>query len=795
MIRNYLTVAYRQLLKHKMFSLINLVGLAIGLAAALLIFQYVRFELSYDDFHTQGQRIYRVTHEAYATTTMTTAGLIQQTLPEVERATRIWPREGTIRFQTDGEVRAFEEKQIAYTDADFLRIFSFPLRFGEADSALARPYTVVITPTVAHKYFDRADESVLGQTLTVNNMFGQVDYRISGILEPLPPNSHLRFDLLFSFDRQESEALKSMGMNDWNTLYTYLLLAPSANASQVGEKLASLVRQHNPSDQPDFLSIQPLSTVYFSELAAATGPTGDRPTVYIFSSVAAVILLIAWINYVNLATARAVERAQEVGIRKAVGGQRSELVRQFLLEVVMFSLFSGVMALTLFQGTLPLFGRLLDKDLAALSLLYEPTFWMVFMGLLLGGALLSGLYPAFVLSSYLPITVLKGKIGHSSRGSRLRRSLVVAQFATSVSLMGGTFVVYQQLQYMRSKDLGLNLDHILYLEAPSQIGGVTQEEDQERLRSFRQELLRLSSVQKVAQSSFVPGNGYNYSTQAHRHPDHLKESSDYAVLYVDDQYLPLYEVTLRAGRFFSDDRREDNRLVINQTALHQLGFTNAEEAIGETFYMGYAEGPQQIIGVVDDFHNESLHEPYWPLIFRYDPAGSFSVKLTTGTDLQQVISQLQALYTTTFPGNPFTYFFLDTHFNTLYQADQRRGNLFAIFAGLAIFIACLGLFGLTIHQKTKEIGIRKILGASVYRILRLLYRDFAGLIIVANVLAWPIIFWTMREWLKNYAFSVELSVGSFAVPALIVTLVGLLTIGIQAARAVRMNPADALRDE
>ena len=798
MIRNYLTIAYRNLLKHKIFSFINIAGLAIGLTACLLIFQYVYFELSYDRFHTQKSRLFRVTHEEYATTTMTLAGQMQQALPEVVRATRVWPREGTIRVQLGEEKRAFQEKNIFYTDANFLRMFSFPLRFGQSGEALAPPYSVVLTLATAQKYFGRVDESVLGETLTVNNMFGQTDYQVRGILEPLPANSHLSFDLLFSFDRQESEALRSMGMSEWNALYTYALLSPEATASSAEEKLNALVRQHDSSDHPELLRLQPLSSVYFSDFAVDTGPIGDQQTVYIFASVAVFMLLIAWINYINLATARAVERSREVGIRKAVGGQRSELIWQFLWEVILFSLISGIAALTLFQATLPLFSQLLNKRLAALSILYEPTFWIFFLALLLAGALLSGIYPAFVLSSYQPISVLKGKLTHSSSGIILRKGLVIIQFAASVALIGSTFVVYQQLHYMREKDLGVDLNRMVYIEAPTQAGGEALEENGERLSSFKQTIRRLSSVQQVARSSFVPGNGYNYSTQAQRQPDRLAEAPDYAVLYVDAQYLPLYDVALLAGRYFSDGRTEGNNLIINQTALRQLGFTRAEEAVGNTIYMGYAEGPQRIIGVVEDYHNESLHAPYWPLIFRYDPAGNFSVKLASDSDVTAAVAQLEAVYNDLFPGNPFTYFFLDAHFDTLYRTDRQRGILFGIFASLAIFIACLGLFGLTVlttHQKTKEIGIRKVLGASVASILRLLYRDFAGLVVMANLLALPVILGGMREWLKNYAFAIELSASSFVVPVLIVTWVGLFTIGIQALKAAHANPVEALRNE
>jgi putative ABC transport system permease protein len=521
---------------------------------------------------------------------------------------------------------------------------------------------------------------------------------------------------------------------------------------------------------------------------------GDGNAVYLLLGIAFFIVVIAWVNYVNLATARAINRAKEVGIRKVVGSNREQLVKQFLFESALLNAMAVGLALVLVLVALPFFNRLSGQQMG-FSLLGSAAFWGSLAALYVVGTLLSGLYPAFVLSSFMPVTVLKGKLSTSRRGVTLRKGLVVFQFAASLFLLVGTFTVFRQIQYMRSQNLGIQIDQTLVVNSLI----VRDSTFLTQLDAFKDEMRRIPGVRKITVSTSIPGEaaGWNAGGIRLKGTDEA-QGKQYRVIGMDYDYLDAYGLKLLAGRKFSKVYGTDPQSVIfNKMAVQQLGFDKPEEAIGKEIEFW---GKQYtIIGVADNYHQQSLREAYEPLIFRLIPDASnyFSVKVETG-QLPATIAGLQKGWNTFFPGNPFEYFFLDDHFDAQYQADRRFGQVFGLFTGLAILVACLGLFGLasfTTVQRTKEIGVRKVLGASVRQILQLLYKDFALLVVLAFVFAVPVSWYATHRWLQTYAFRIEPEWWLYALPFGLVLLVALLTVSYQTLKAALANPVSSLRSE
>ncbi len=804
MFQHFFVAVFRNLRKNKVFTFINVTGLAIGLAASLLIIQYIRFELSFDQFHRNKRDLYRVgvENELRQTKTsllyFTVAPHLEEEIPQVDKATRLWSQKGTLSIQDEKGQRAFKEPFV-YADVNFFDMFDFPLRYGEPEQVLASPQSVVLSESAAEKLFGEVSQNLLGKSLTLYDLLGSRQYQITGIAEDFPSNSHIQQDIFFSFEVIESELAKNWSIDHWAAFSTYVQLQPLVSPEDISSSLVSLKENIYPNDDGNLL-LEPLTDTYLrSELGNALGGIGNAQLIQIFSLVAFFIMAIAWINYINLTTSRATERAKEVGIRKVVGSSRSHLVRQFLLEALLFNVVSAILALTLFQLSLPITSQLLGKDIQVVYLFSEPLFWLVFLAALILGSIISGLYPAFVLSAYQPVSVLKGKFSSSQRGTLLRKGLMVLQFAASIALVGSTYLVFQQLSFMRSQNLGLAIEETLIIESPAIVG----DNAEDRYTSLKTELSRFPFIKSVVFSGNVPGKSYNYYVQAALPDEDLNDARSYAILEVDAQYIDEYQIPVVAGRNYSDTLSQENqRVLINEAAVLSLGFGTSQAAIGQLIKVGNSETPQEVVGIVANYHHKSLQNPYEPIIFNYRPgSGTISVKLNTTaskTSVADMINQLNDVYLALFPGNPFDYYFLDDQFNSLYQDDRRMGRLFAIFATLAVFVACLGLFGLTtstVAQKTKEVGIRKVLGASIVSVLHLLTRDFAVLMLIAVVITLPVIFWAMQQWLTNYAFSIDYSVSLFILPIILVVLVSFLTMSTQTVRAALANPVDSLRYE
>jgi putative ABC transport system permease protein len=802
MLCNYLATAYRNLKRHKAFSAINILGLAIGMAACLLILQYVTFQFSFDAFHENKDHIYRVvlgeTVPGRQVTPPALGPVIKREYPGVKRVARLLQGIGVVNYENT----VFTEDKLYFADASFLQIFSYPLVKGNPAEALTQPNTAVISQSMARKHFGEGE--AVGKTLRFSNtQDGTSNLLITGVLQDIPPYSHLQFNMLISYATLKGEQFETEFWN-WRNFTTYVLLDEHADSREIEASLPQIVKRVTQNNQ-EYASfwLQPLTDIHVSGIIKEEGSTSIE-MIYFLLMLALFILVIAWINYINLSTARAIERAKEVGVRKAVGASRFELFKQFLLESTMLNAAGMMIAFTIVQLSLPYFRELTGLQLS-LSLWKGWHFWAALMGLFIVGTLLSGIYPALVLSSFKPIVVLKGRVQNNSGSISLRKSLVVFQFAASVILMTGTFAVYLQMSHMRNQSLGMNIDQTLVIKGPQLV------EDSASMASqwnvFKTKMKNIAAVKQLTASDVVPSKGYNSYYGNVRVEgvtgEEEAKANMFATVRADADFLPALSIPIVAGRGFSKDLATDKQnALINEEALSRLGFTNPEQALGKPLQLG--DRRLTIIGVVRNYHHNYLKNGYYPTVFRLDPGCNeyFSLKLNTGTNpattIKQTIAGAENVWKQIYPGNPFEYFFLDDAFNEQYKADQQLGSTIALFAFLAILVACMGLFGLasfTTTQRTKEIGIRKVLGASVSDIVRLLNVNFLSLILLSNLIAWPLAYWGINKWLEAYKFAIQINLWLFIAPALLVLLIALVTISFQTIKAARANPVKALRSE
>jgi putative ABC transport system permease protein len=807
MLKSYFKIAWRNIMRHKAYSGINILGLAIGIAACLLILQYVAFELSYEDFQVNKDRIYRVQQDRYDNGKLSTqwaAGAyavgnsFKNAIPEIEDYVKVI-QNGRVTAEVNNQPIKIEK--IYFTTNSFFNVFTYPLLGGNKNEALKEPFTAALSETTAKKIFGTAD--VVGKTLQLNR---RDNYTINAVYKDAPVNTQLKPEMLLSYATFQKWTTDSSGNGpetawQWDGCLTYVLLRKDADAAVVEKKFVPIVQKFAGQDFKKYNAgakyyLEPLTDIHlYSHYMMEPGENGDGKTVYLLLGIAFFIVVIAWVNYINLATARAITRAREVGVRKAVGSQRRQLVVQFLSESALLNGFALVLAILIVLIAIPGFNALSGQQLS-FSLFSQPDFWIGLVALFLIGVFFSGLYPAFVLSGFKPIEVLKGKLGTTKQGSLLRKSLVVFQFTASLFLLIGTVTVYQQIQFMRNQSLGLNIDQTLVIPPP--IVGIDSTFLQ-KITAFKQELQQQSTIKNITVSTSIPGEpvGWNAGGIKLVGQDEAK-SKQYRVIGVDYDYINTYGLKLIAGRAFSKDFGSDKYSVIfNKKGVEQLGFTKPEDAIGKK--IDFWGDQYTIEGVTENFHQQSLREAYEPLILRLIPDvnGSISIK-TSAANANQTINAVKVQWSKFFPGNTFEYFFLDDHFDQQYKADQRFGQVFTLFTSLAILVACLGLFGLasfTTLQRTKEIGIRKVLGASVTNILKLLFSEFAQLLFIAFVIAVPVAWFTTSNWLQSYAFRIDLHWTYFVLPFITIIAIALITVSFQSMKAAFANPVKSLRTE
>ncbi|NKB72427.1 MAG: FtsX-like permease family protein [Candidatus Latescibacteria bacterium] len=798
MLKNYLFIALRNMWRNKIYSLINILGLAVGLAVCLSIFLYVQDQLSFDQYHQRVDRIYRLVSNLqtpdrlfhFAVAPHSLAPVLETDFPHVQHTVRFEPSEGLIRHGTE----QFQENRVFYADQSVFAVFTFPLLQGDPQTALEKPYSAVITQAVAKKYFGQTDP--IGQILEVAG--AAQPYRVTGLLAEIPSSSHFAFDILFSFSTWES--INSDYGQSWFSLsgFTYLLLTEKNDPHHLEARFPDFIERHMGDVQRRAkmslaLTLQPLAQIYLhSDRRAEIGGTGNVLYLYLFSAVAAFVLAIACINFVNLVTARSLRRAREVGVRKVIGASRAQLVRQFLGESALLSLLALGAALGLTTLMLPTFNAFSEKTLA-LAAIYQSPAVLVLVGLVLLVGLAAGLYPAFTLSDFQPAATLKGAFHATPQGSFLRRGLVVFQFAVSTILIVGTIIVYSQLDYLRNKDLGFDPEQILVIPFR---GDPTL---QQQYESIKTAFIGHPAVVQAAASSNTPDNQpvnlyAEYETEAgDTHNSTLRRYS------IDYDFAQTYGLQLVAGRLFAKDFATDatEAFVVNEAAVPYLGWTGAGQAIGKRFVQSGRQG--RIIGVVKDFHFASLHWPMEPLVFTINPSGFsyFSLRLRSH-QLVSTMTDLEELWKERVSHRPFEYAFLDENLDSQYRSELRLGQLFAFFAVLAVLVGCLGLFGLssfTVEQRRKEIGLRKVLGASVPNVLILLSREFLQWVVAANIIAWPIAYYAMDKWLEGFPYRTDIEARFFVLGGIFVLAVTWLTVSFQSIRAALTNPVDALTYE
>jgi len=804
MLINYLKIIYRNLLKGKVFSLVNVLGLAIGIGAALLIVHYARFERSYESFHTKADNIYRITLDLYKGSEYVVTDcemyapighMLKEQNAEVLDFVRMYDQ-SNMEVQA-GNIRFFEER-LYFADSSLFNVFTLTMLQGNRKTALSRPWQAVITESTAKKYFGNAD--AISKTLDINHKL----YTVTGVIADLPPNTHLKYDILLSHVTLPQIWPDWYGDEKWggNNEYMYLLMAPGTDLAQFNKKLATFSQSVKDKIGGNRIVAEHMKDIHlYSNKSYEPEANGNARIVYFILVIAVFIMVIAWVNYINLSTARAIDRAREVGIRKVMGSARIQLIVQFLMESAFTNFVAAMLGLVFFQTALPYF-RLLTGQPLPMDILNDATVWYITAGLFAVGTVISGSYPAFVLSSYLPATVLKGKFRSSGHGQWLRKGLVVVQFGATVVLLICVVTVYRQIDFLQRQHLGMNLEKTLALRGPR----ISAKDStyNERYASLKNALLQLPSVQSVARSEAVPGlsmNEVNTTSYITRLGQDQKEGSyNYYLFDIDEDFISTFKMQIAAGRNFSNTSDNTDQVIINEEAVRTLGFASAEEAIGSkiTFRTRWDGQPATIIGVVKNFNHRSPKEAYLPMLFLYNVFANYiSIRLTSD-HMPQAVEQIQQTWKTQFPNSTFEYFFLEQQYNQQYQSDRQFGQVTATFSVLAIIIACLGLFGLssfTIVQRTKEIGVRKVMGASVMQIALLLVKDFLKLVTIASAIALPIALWTVDAWLSNYPVQAPLSAWIFIVPILVILTIALATVGIQTLKASTENPVGALKAE
>lgn len=797
MIRNYLTSITRYIARNKVFTFINVLGLATGIMACMLIMQFVLHEFSYDNFHVKKENLYRVQLDRYDKGELATqwaagsAGIgpaFKANFPEVEHYTRMMKRSCVFRYNDV----FFKEENTCWASEDFFTMFSVKLIKGVDSMVLKQPFKIVISESFAKKYF--GNEDPIGKMLRQN---GEQEYEVTGVFQDLPVNTHMEFDAVMSFETLKKLWNDEITSWDWDGFFTYLELKEGTDYKLLESKIPALANkmvEANASDRMKF-HLQPITDIHLdSDFMFEWKKNGDRRSAYFLSIVAGLILIIAWINYVNLSTAKSIERAREVGVRKVMGSFRLQLVQQFLFESLLLNIIAVVIAIALVLALTPWFSELTARKLDYL-LFKQNMFWVWMALLIVGGSLLAGIYPAFVLSAYKPIEVLKGRFKNSSKGVLFRKGMVVTQFIASITLIIGTFTVYLQIRYMQKQDLGVNLDQTVVLHAPDVIDSTYRQ----KFEVFKRTVTQHPEVSAMTASSTVPGRQPGWNAGGIRRLSQREdEAKQYRVIMIEHDFVESYGLKTVAGRDFSGDVvNEDKSVMINESSVRYMGFEKPEDAIDDRiFFWG---DTFRIVGVLKNYQQESMKKAHEPLIFRYNkaPDGFYSIKFNT-LNVKESLAKFEADWKTFFPGNPFIHFFLDEHYNQQYQADQQFGKVFGIFSGLAILIACLGLFGLsslTATQRTKEIGVRKVLGASVPGILGMVGKDYVYLMIIAIVLSVPLAGWVMSEWLQNFENRIALSWYVFALPGLMVTIIALGTVSIHTLKVASVNPAKSLKYE
>lgn len=793
MISNYLKMALRSIQKHKIYSFINILGLAIGMACCILVFLHVHHELSYDRYHQDRDRIFRIAQkirkEAAELDTARVATplipAIRESFPEVESAARF--QIATWDSLVEREQTKYYEDWVMIAENDIFDIFTIPFIRGTPEKALDRPSTVVITERVAQRYFGHDDP--VGQTLI---LWGN-SVEVTGVIANYPENTHLRYNIIISLNG--FERIWNLDNWGWTGFYAYVKLKPDVDPNNFEEKIRHIANVHAREKLEEWgesfqFYLQPITSIHLhSNLVSEIGFPGNPRDIAIFSVIGILILLISCINFTNLATARSANRAKEVGVRKVIGAHREQLTRQFLLESMLAAFVSLALSLIIMVLALPYFNMLTGQNFERNDL-FRPVILLSLVGFSLCVGLMAGSYPAFFLSRFLTVNVLKGSKGHDPKGNPLRKVLVVTQFSITIILIIGTLSVFKQIRFMKNKHLGFDKHQKLIIPAAIE----------DRYESVKNEFMNVPSITGATACWNVPGRLANL-IEARLVGGLEEKTQSMNFYYVDSDFLREYKIEMMAGKSFQKEVQTDinDTFILNETAAKAFGFSSPEEAIGKRMYEGGSGGIGTIIGVTEDFHYKGLQTKVEPLVLQWRPDFFSYLSLTVKTEnLSQTLSFVKKKWNELRLGGLFTYFFLDEDFNRHYQSEESLGRLYAALTLLAIFISCLGLAGLssfTAEQRTKEIGIRKILGASVPNILIILVSEFTKWIMVASIIAWPVAYFVTYKWLQGFAYRTSPSIWVFGLSAVVAFFIAVLTVSYQSIKAAIANPVKSLRYE
>lgn len=821
----FLKTFVRTFKKNRFFSLLNIFGLALGMSVFLLIALYIKFESSYENFNPSASSIYRIALEIYRNEerlqasaenypALTHALADLHEVADVTRAYNLGYKNNVIITNEHGAHGpvAFKQKRFLYADSSFLSMMGYTLAAGDIATALAEPNNAVITREYAKLYF--GDENPIGKELHMHDDDNNDELvHITGVVDETHDNTHLKFDILFSyktlFARQgDTTVYAYQGIPrfdlSWtrNDMYTYVKLRAGTDVNEFTKRINTLEAKYNPniekSDQQNKFIVQPLNDIHLtSQLADEAELNSDGRTLYFMALIGLFVLGISLINYVNLATAQAMERAREVGVRKIMGAVKVQLVKQFLTEAALINLAGIVLSLALVSAVLPVFNSVSGLPLHV-DYLIQPWFIGLLFILWTAGTLLAGFYPAWVLSSFSPLLIVKGRMKNSAKGVLLRKTLVMVQFVASVSLIAGTLIVYSQLNHMLNQNIGVNIDQVLIVERPSigpRLPGFNAS-----VEAFRNELKSSAAIESFSMSFTIPGKQREYKIDVKRYGTSDDQLISVLTNSMDYEFTDVYKMNLLAGRVFSREHVQDadTSVVITASMVKQLGFKDPEDAIGQTLSIPNWYDPI-IVGVVNDYHQVSLKNPLQPTVFFCDTQNGeyYSLRIHS-RNINETIAQIEKAYTKAFPGNPFEYFFLDDYFNAQYKNERQFGILFTTFAALALAIGCLGLLGLaayTTMQRTKEIGIRKVLGSSEVGIFFHLSKEYIRLILLATVLAVPLVYFIMNEWIESFPYHISIQAEVFIIAGGFVLTMAMLTVSIQTLKAARANPVKSLRSE
>jgi len=798
MIRNYIKTAYRSLLKNKGFTVLNVLGLSVGLATCLLIVFYVVDEFSYDRYNTNADRIYRITENArlngnegsYAGTEKPLMDALKS-FPQIEKMARLFPKETLFLSSQKFSIRKgnnnIQEKNVVFAESNLFDVFTLPMIYGSPSTSLTEPHSAVITESTAKKYFSKTD--VVGQTLTINDTSV---YKITGVIKDIPSQSHFNYDFFLSYSSLFESHVMSWG---YSGIHNYVLLKPGTNVKALEAQILKVELKNSPpvwTTGSNYMKIvlTPLLDIHLrSNSQYELMQNGNIEYVYIFSAIAILVLLIACVNFMNLSTARSANRAKEVGVRKVLGSARKYLIAQFLTESILVTLVSTIIAVALAWLAMPLFNQMADKHLA-----FTPhTFtWLLpaLLIIILVIGILAGSYPAFFLSAFQPIEVLKGKIASGFKGGFLRSFLVVFQFSISIFLIIGTLVIYNQLNYIHTKSLGYNRSQMLVIKNTNVLG--------KQAKILKQEVKQMQGVASATMTTYLPtGDDRNITGLFPELPIDIKHDLLADFWPVDEDYINTLSIKLISGRNFSPQLASDSAaLIVNEAFVRKFG---QKDPLNKTIYRdSFGIQAFHIIGVVKDFHYSSLRDEIKPLALVYnEDRGAITARVSTA-NLPALMSQIKDKWKDLSPNSQFTWSFMDQDFDATYRSEQRIGTIFISFTALAIAIACLGLFGLAAYaaeQRNKEIGIRKVLGASVSTIVSMLSMDFIKLVGIAILISSPLAWWAMNKWLQDFAYRINIQWWIIAIAGFTAIFIAFITISFQSIRAALANPVKSLRSE